>query len=152
MALYGLSVFVETPEQLRKGRKRYIATSFVITCLSALTAALDMSGYFQVLFGSTSPFHWQKLMQISHSNWSTLFGDTALSLLVWIGDALLVSVYSHCVRPWSSWNTCSTGVSLLCDLRQLLMGSDSTWSYLCVCIRSVMPFKSYIEFNNEIVP
>ena len=45
MALYGLSVFLETPAPQRKGRKRYIAASFAITAFSAVSASLDMAVY-----------------------------------------------------------------------------------------------------------
>ena len=93
MALYGLSVFLETPEQLRKGRKRYIATSFAITCLSALISSIDIADYFQPLFQSTSPSHWRELRIASSGNWKRLLSDTLLGILVWIGDALLVSEY-----------------------------------------------------------
>jgi hypothetical protein len=91
MALYGLSVFLETPGPQRKGRKRYIAASFVITVLSALSASLDMANYFQVLFGSTSPSNWRKLMVISFmEGWKRLLGNTAFGLVIMIGDTLLV--------------------------------------------------------------
>jgi hypothetical protein len=33
MSLYSLTVFLETPEPQRKGRKRYIVASFMITVL-----------------------------------------------------------------------------------------------------------------------
>ena len=94
MALYGFSVFLETPEHLRKGRKRYITASFVITILSTLSASLDMSSYFQVLFQSTSGRHWQKLFAESDSKWDTQVSFAAMGCLLLIGDALLVSIVS----------------------------------------------------------
>lgn len=95
MALYGLSVFLETPQHLRKGRKRYIATSFIITGLSTFTAALDISLYFQVLFEATSPSQWRELLYTSYSDWKSLVSSTVLGILGWIGDVLLVSAYHH---------------------------------------------------------
>ena len=93
MALYGLSVFLETPASQRKGRKRYIAVSFVITVLSALTGSLDMANYFQALFNSTSPGHWRELMNTNFSeDWTYLLSLTGLGLVIMIGDALLVRV------------------------------------------------------------
>ena len=95
MALYGLSVFLETPGPQRKGRKRYIIASFLITVLSALSASLDMANYFQVLFAATSPTHWRKLMVISFmEGWKRLVGNTAFAFVIMIGDALLVRVVS----------------------------------------------------------
>ena len=95
MAFYGLSVFLEASERLRKGRRRYIATSFVITGLTTFIASLDMAGYFQVLFKSTSPSHWRELMAIHSSDWKSLLSRIGLGILVWIGDALLVSAHHH---------------------------------------------------------
>ena len=93
MALYGLSVFWETPESQRKGRKRYIATSFVITVLSALTGSLDMANYFHILSESTSPRHWQELMMPNFiEDWKYYLSSTGVGLVIMIGDALLVRV------------------------------------------------------------
>ncbi|RXW12436.1 hypothetical protein EST38_g13420 [Candolleomyces aberdarensis] len=101
MALYGLSVFLETPEPLRKGRKRYVAVSFAITTLSALTASLDMADYFQILFKSTSPRHWIELLGGSQQARLHLAGGTSLGVVIVIGDALLVyRCYIVCVEYW----------------------------------------------------
>ncbi|RXW15620.1 hypothetical protein EST38_g10235 [Candolleomyces aberdarensis] len=113
MAFYGLSVFLETPEHLRKGRRRYIATSFIITFLSALTASLDRAGYFQVLFGSTSPSHWAKLKALNYRQWKSLLSGTVMGILVWIGDALMVyRCYVICVNYW--WMAVLQGATSLC--------------------------------------
>jgi MFS family permease len=93
MALYGLSVFLETPKPQRKGRKRYIAASFIITVLSSLAGSLDMANFFQSLFRATSPSHWRELVEAEfYSSWKYLLGYTSAGLYVAIGDALLVSV------------------------------------------------------------
>jgi hypothetical protein len=88
MAAHGL---LEAPQHLRKGKKRYIATSVVIACLVAFIASLDMASYFQSLFLSTSPSHWLELMQFELSNWKTILSGTSMFILVWIGDFLLVT-------------------------------------------------------------
>jgi hypothetical protein len=93
MALYGLSVFLETPESQRKGRKRYIAVSFVITALRALTGSIDMANYFQALFNATSPGHWRDLMIVDfYEGWKHFLSNTGVGLIPMIGDALLVRV------------------------------------------------------------
>ena len=92
MAFYGLSVFLETPEHLRKGRKRYIAASFVITALSVFTASLDMANYFQLLFQSTSGRHWYELLDKYLIDWEQQLSTAGLGCLLLIGDALLVSI------------------------------------------------------------
>ena len=89
---------------LRKGRKRYIATSFVITLLSILTASLDMAGYFQILFQSTSPRHFVQVFDASLLDWKTQVSQTALGVVIGLGDALLVRLRHgilSCVScPW----------------------------------------------------
>jgi hypothetical protein len=104
MAFYGLCVFLEAPQHLRKGRKRYIATSFVITCIVTFTASLDMAAYFQILFQSTSPSHWRDLMQLDFLDWMKRLSYTSMWVLVWIGDVLLVSGYHHNPYAYRSLN------------------------------------------------
>ena len=90
MALYGLSVFLETPMHLRKGRKRYIAASFVITALSTLTGSLDMAGYFPVLFQATSGRTWRELRTESGDHWESKVSMVTIGCIL-ISDVLLVS-------------------------------------------------------------
>jgi hypothetical protein len=90
MALYGLSVFLETPKPLRKGRKRYIAASFILTALSAMTASVNMAEYFQILFKATSPSHWSRLLLAQSESPISFVSDTGMGLVIMTGDALLV--------------------------------------------------------------
>ena len=90
MALYGLSVFLETPEAQRKGRRRYIAASFVITALASLTASLDQANYFQILFKATSPDDWRDLYFNVYDDWKYVMSNSVLGIAIMIGDALLV--------------------------------------------------------------
>jgi hypothetical protein len=87
MSLYGLTVFLETPEPQRKGRKRYIVASFMITVLFSLGASLDMADYLQSLFKSTST-----------PDWKYFVSYTAAGLFIAVGDALLVRVV-----PGAAW-------------------------------------------------
>lgn len=82
MAIYGVSVFMETPEHLRRERKRYIATSLAITILTTFLAPFHVARYFPTLFHSEA---------ISSLNlWSWFLGSTIRGVLVAIGDGLLV--------------------------------------------------------------
>lgn len=92
MALYGLSVFLETPRQLRKGRKPYIVASFCITALAALTASVDMASYFHILFDSISARNWLQLYLESERSWERMLNVGAMGCLLLIADGLLVSV------------------------------------------------------------
>jgi hypothetical protein len=104
MALYGLCVFLETPQHLRRGRKKYITTSLLVTFLVTLMASLDMAYYFQGLFQSTSPSHWRELLQLSEFDWKTKLCSTGLYIVVWMGDVLLVSALHSNGHAFSSWN------------------------------------------------
>jgi hypothetical protein len=99
MALYGLSVFLETSEPLRRGRKRYIATSFVITALSALSASIDTANYFQVIFKIASLDQWSELLHVSFSEWKYWVSAAAVGLGTMIGEALLVRAVLYFHQP-----------------------------------------------------
>lgn len=92
MALYGLSVFLETPPHLRKGRKRYIITSFALTILSGLAASLDMASDFQILFEAHSPSDWIALHAKYGDSWERRLNVAAMGLLLLIADGLLVRI------------------------------------------------------------
>ena len=92
MALYGLSVFLETPAPQRKGRKRYIAASLLITTFSALSGCIDIADYFNPLFSSTSAVELREMMSSRSPQASMyLLNITGVGLFMTIGDALLVS-------------------------------------------------------------
>ncbi|KAJ2924786.1 hypothetical protein H1R20_g12306, partial [Candolleomyces eurysporus] len=90
MAVYGLSVFMETPQHLRKGRRRYIIISFLITTLRALTGSLDMAWHFQQLFTATSTIEYYQLMMKNWRVWYRILSDVSMNVVVLIGEALLV--------------------------------------------------------------
>jgi hypothetical protein len=118
MSLYGLSVFLETPEHQRKGRKRYIAASFLITVLFSF-ASLDMANYFQTLFKSTSPSHWYELLVLNTQNWKYRVGHTAAGLFIAVGDALLVGAVPDLRLSGNAHGTFVVGVSLLYHLHRI---------------------------------
>jgi hypothetical protein len=90
MALYGLSVFLETAQHLRKGRRRYIATSFTITMLAALSASIDVALYFQVLLQSSSGRRLIQIMQSSEGEWERTLSIAAMGCILLVADTLLV--------------------------------------------------------------
>jgi hypothetical protein len=99
MTVYGLSVFLETPVSQRKGRKGYMAASIGITALQTCSASLDMAHYFQMLFQSTSPRDWGRLMNTTFfKDWKYLVSSTlGFGLVTMIGDALLVRRLPRCL-------------------------------------------------------
>ena len=98
MALYGLCVFLETPVHLRKGRRRYIAASFIITVLAILGPCVDVAKYFPVLLNSTSGRNWLVLMHKSEATWEHKVSTATTGCVLLFGDALLVSVFRPSLR------------------------------------------------------
>jgi MFS family permease len=91
MAVYGLVVFLEAPAPQRKGRKRYMAASFMITIVFSFAGSLDMANAFQPFFSSTSPSHWRELVRLDYyESWRFLVTYIGVGLYIAIGDALLV--------------------------------------------------------------
>lgn len=95
MAIYGLSVFLDTPQQERKGRAFYIAVSFLITALSALCTILDAARTFSCLLEANSSIEYLRLRQLQSAMITgqslTVLSNCSLRFLVFIGDALMVS-------------------------------------------------------------
>ena len=117
MSLYGLTVFLETPEPQSKGRKRYIVASFMITVLFSLMASLDMANHFQSLFKSTSPSHLRELVELDFQGWKPFVSFIAAGLFITIGDALLVGAVPNLRLSGNAHGTFVAGVSLLYHLR-----------------------------------
>ena len=113
MSLYGLTVFLETPKHQRKGRKRYIVASFVITVLFTLCGSLDMATEFQTLFKSTSPRHWYEILPLHRQDWKFRMSGTGLGLLTAVGDALLVGAVPDLCLSGNAHGTFVAGVSIL---------------------------------------
>ena len=79
---------------MRRGRGRYIVASFVITALSTLITSLNAADSFQWLFESTSGRHLEELGAANVYAWNALLSSTAVAVFIWIGDALLVSIFA----------------------------------------------------------
>ena len=128
MAVYGLSVFIETPPHLRKGRKRYIVISFLITTLRALTGSLDMAWHFQQLFPATSAIDYYQLMMRNWRVWYRILSDVSMNLVVLLGEALLVSHWpAFPVHLLISRNI--IGLSLLDHLCWVSLGGNTSRMY-----------------------
>ncbi|RXW20762.1 hypothetical protein EST38_g5074 [Candolleomyces aberdarensis] len=90
MALYGLSVFLETPKELREGRRRYIVLSFVFTLLASISASADMASVFQILLRATSAVDFYRIVTEMNSFWLRYFTSVTMAAGIFVGDALLV--------------------------------------------------------------
>jgi hypothetical protein len=119
MSLYGLTVFLETPEPQRKGRRRYIVVSFMITVLFSFGASFDIANYFQALFKSTSPSHWYELRRLTVESWNYLLGFTVSGLFITVGDALLVGAMPDLRLSGNAHGNFVTGVSMLYHLHRI---------------------------------
>ena len=93
MAIYGLSVFLETPKSLRKGRTRYIILSFVITGLKVLSTSLDGMLLYIALSEATPGYNWFTTIVKYLRTWYRFLAVSAFYAVIIIGDALLVGEY-----------------------------------------------------------
>lgn len=90
MSLYGLSVFLETRDDLKNGRRLYVAISFVLTGLVAFNALLEALLAFRWLFESTSPLNYIELSNDDFLSWQRWGSTMSLTALVFIGNSMLV--------------------------------------------------------------
>ncbi|EAU87894.2 hypothetical protein CC1G_01541 [Coprinopsis cinerea okayama7 len=98
MCLYGLSVFLETPKDLRSGRIPYIVVSFVIFALSALTAVVDMYDIFRCLFEATSPRDFYLVWDKYADSYLRVLSLASLSVFIWVADGLMLY---RCYIMWA---------------------------------------------------
>ncbi|TFK20088.1 hypothetical protein FA15DRAFT_647503 [Coprinopsis marcescibilis] len=90
IVLYGLSIFLETPKEHRKGRTAYIAVSFIILVLSALAAALDAYHCFRRLYGTGTGVEFLTKFAQRINPWETHLSGFATVAYMAIGDLLLL--------------------------------------------------------------
>ncbi|KAG2005483.1 hypothetical protein CC2G_001885 [Coprinopsis cinerea AmutBmut pab1-1] len=112
MCLYGLSVFLETPKDLRSGRIPYIVVSFAIFVLSALTAVVDMYNIFRCLFEATSPRDFYLVWDKYADSYLRVLTLTSLSVFTWVADGLMLY---RCYIMWADqwWSLILPGLSYL---------------------------------------
>ena len=89
MSIYGLTVYLETPPSIRKGRIPYIIISFLLFGLLGLSSVLDLSFLFRLLFNSTSPEDFIYLRQETN-DWSVVLSQTLNNVVTFLGDGLMV--------------------------------------------------------------
>ena len=90
MAVYGLSVFLETPKDLRKGRARYIVISFLLVLSDCLGASLDCYEVFKCLFEATSAVGYLDMVDLNTRTWPRYVSLVSAIFTILIGDLLLV--------------------------------------------------------------
>ena len=95
MCLYGLSVYLETPPALRKGRVPYIIISFLIFILSGVPAVLDCAWVFRVMFEATSGEDYLRLFSFYGDLPLRFTSEVMFTVVVFIGDGLLVCIIQH---------------------------------------------------------
>ena len=90
MAIYGLSVFLETPKDLRKGRTRYIVISFLLAGIDTFGASLNSYEIFKCLFEATSAVGYLDMVDQNIRTWPRYVSLVTIILTILIGDLLLV--------------------------------------------------------------
>ncbi|KAJ2923937.1 hypothetical protein H1R20_g13146, partial [Candolleomyces eurysporus] len=90
MAIYGLSVFLETRDDLKKGRRLYIVISFIITGLAVLNASLGAAWLFKSLFEATSPLDYLDRSVNALNSWEQYASSASIAAMVFIADSMMV--------------------------------------------------------------
>ncbi|KAJ2923941.1 hypothetical protein H1R20_g13148, partial [Candolleomyces eurysporus] len=83
MAIYGLSVFLETRDDLKKGRRLYIVISFIITGLASLNASLEAAWVFKLIFESTSPLDYLDHTVDAFNSWEQHASFASITAMVY---------------------------------------------------------------------
>lgn len=98
MCVYGLTVFLECPRDVRKTRTPYIFISFIILILYIIQELSDGYEIFQVLYlARVIPDITKFREQMDHSWWAIVCISAGTSIN-WIADGLLVSIFSYSIR------------------------------------------------------
>ncbi|TFK20567.1 hypothetical protein FA15DRAFT_646865 [Coprinopsis marcescibilis] len=98
MCIYGLSVFLEAPKDVRRGRTFYIIISFTIFLLTAVATGADLYNVFMRLFKATSGADYRRLtIEESGSVPNSIVGGTELAYRI---VSYLLLLY-RCIVLWS---------------------------------------------------
>lgn len=150
MALYGLSVFLETPKPQREGRGMYIFISLLITTLAVVGASLDSYHIFKVLMEATSTMSFMEMSKKYVKSWERVTSVFCSIIIIFIGDTLLVCL-SPCrvsLRPLPQILTFVSGLPMLRHLEASLVCRRSPSSYLHRVCRYVVPFSASTHLCN----
>ena len=91
MCIYGLSTYMETPAEMKKGRKPYIAISFVIFALYFVAQCIETSGIYETLYKATNGVDVRQVgLRVYELSWKGPVSRILMSLVLLLGDGLLV--------------------------------------------------------------
>jgi hypothetical protein len=96
MVLYGLSVFLVTPKDQRKGRVRFIIISWIILLTSGVDTMIDIWQNSRILLtgGPTGVSYLRAIpAQFLRSQVTSITGDALICVAIITGDVLMVCDY-----------------------------------------------------------
>ncbi|EAU87219.1 hypothetical protein CC1G_10498 [Coprinopsis cinerea okayama7 len=125
MVLYGLSVFLETPQSLKKGRLPYVAISFLILVMSGIPMGIDTFGFFDCLYrvGGGRPF--LRCIVETQYLWYNVCSTVLTQLLIILGDGIL---FYRCFIIWADKKI----VLVLPGLLYLASIAITLWKFITV--------------------
>ncbi|KAH6907429.1 hypothetical protein BKA70DRAFT_1282973 [Coprinopsis sp. MPI-PUGE-AT-0042] len=118
MVVHGVSLFLESPKEHRKGRGKFILASIAIIATSALSSFFDGWKAFRLLYnggptGNDYMNAWRKDHERIQSSIATgIVGDTMLVTNIALGDALLLW---RCLILWTNkkWMVALPGLTFV---------------------------------------
>ncbi|EAU82939.2 hypothetical protein CC1G_09201 [Coprinopsis cinerea okayama7 len=112
MVLYGLTIFLDTPASLRKGRARYIVLSFIILVLSALAVIFDLFVQFETLYYSGPGIEHARAMSRNFGHWAVFAKFAVTYAGIALADGILLwRCYIILGNLW--WIICLPGLMYL---------------------------------------
>ena len=92
MCFYGLSIYLESPPEVKKGRALYIAMSFLIFAVYCVVQGIETSGIYETLYKATGGLDVRQIgLQVYVFSWRGSVSRGLMALVVLLGDGLLVS-------------------------------------------------------------
>ncbi|KAH6907531.1 hypothetical protein BKA70DRAFT_1489596 [Coprinopsis sp. MPI-PUGE-AT-0042] len=103
VVLYGVSGFLATPKDRRKGRLRFIIISLLMLAMCAIDIGFDLWKGFLILYtGGPDGVSYLRALNILYENWLwDAIGDTFLLAGIGLGDALMASKLWRCLVLWT---------------------------------------------------
>ncbi|KAG2005012.1 hypothetical protein CC2G_003512 [Coprinopsis cinerea AmutBmut pab1-1] len=90
MTIYGISIFLDAPKSIRKGRLPYIILNLIILFLSTLATVLDAYTDFTAMFFAFGPREYYAAAFELEGQWPRLLSVTCLEVYILLGDGLLL--------------------------------------------------------------
>ncbi|KAH6901762.1 hypothetical protein BKA70DRAFT_1023770, partial [Coprinopsis sp. MPI-PUGE-AT-0042] len=105
MVVYGLSIFLETPKEHRKGRAKFLWISFLICAVFSADASRGAWGTYERLYSSMPDGrdYLRQSNRVIELPWYSCLTTILIDLYIALGDCLMACSYSSLYRAFVIW-------------------------------------------------